>query len=445
MKRCLSVVFAIALLAFLASCTLGTFVPVTDSFTSDPDETDIPRPTSPMAVDTAFPSIHISFDAEDTLHLSYYIDASISVKSGDYFFADFTDKNAKVRIRGNSTAIGAKKPLNIKFSKSVELFGLGKAKKWCLLANMYDKSLMRNKLALDFARSVGLSNSSNAKYVNLFINNEYMGNYLLCESVGVGKSRVDIDQSANEFLLEFEPFENYKNELFVKTDIYGLTFGLDDTDFITEEQISYLTSFLNSFEYALKIKNSTFDEFSKYIDVESFVNFYIVNELFKNVDFSLSSTRFYIKSGKLYAGPAWDFDLSAGNCSADYYPTYNNYATGNPSSDGLWCREFWFADLMENDMFSTLVANRYSELQPLIVNLTDDNSLGTNKIDELINRNLSSFRNNYERWDISSIDSIVEWQEPFSSFEDSVEFLRAWLKARNKYLLGQFRMMEDDK
>ena len=381
------------------------------------------------------PSIFISI-GDNMLATDSYISATVTVSSDDPTFVSFSDREAQVRIRGNSTSAGEKKPLNIKFSVSTELFGLGKSKKWCLLANMYDKSLMRNKLALDFASSLGLAYTSASEYADVYINGEYAGNYLVCLPLDIGKDKVNIDPDMNEFLLEFEPWENYNNPIYVKTDLFGLVFGLDDTDEATDGQLSYLTAFLNEFENALI--NGSYDDFSKYIDVGSFVDYYIVNELFKNVDFAVSSVHFYLKGGRLYAGPVWDFDLSAGNCSVEYYQIYNNATTSMDSTEGIWCYKFWYIYLLNDPVFSTLVVDRLAEIQPMIVNLTDDNSLGTNRIDRLKTLYKKSFDKNFDRWDVSHIDSIVEWQEPFSTFDESVSFLRDWLRARNRFLCAHF-------
>ncbi|MGN1194966.1 MAG: CotH kinase family protein, partial [Acutalibacteraceae bacterium] len=111
------------------------------------------------------------------------------------------DKELKqIKGRGNATWSAAKKPYNIKFDKKTDLFGMGKAKKWTLLASYYDPSLIRNTVAFGFADGIGLPHTSEVQPVDLYINGNYMGNYLVCESVEVGSERVDINDldDANE-------------------------------------------------------------------------------------------------------------------------------------------------------------------------------------------------------------------------------------------------------
>ena len=97
-----------------------------------------------------------------------------------------------IKGRGNTSWTYAKKPYNIKFEKKTALFGMDKAKKWTLLANYVDKTLLRNHTALSLATELGIPFTSQHTFVDLYINNEYYGNYVLCESVETGDGRVEI-------------------------------------------------------------------------------------------------------------------------------------------------------------------------------------------------------------------------------------------------------------
>ena len=115
---------------------------------------------------------------------------------------DTIESDGTIKVRGNSTSVADKKTFNISFSKAKNVFGMGKAKKWSLLANAFDKSLIRNRLAMEFATSLGLKYTSKSTYVDLYINDVYYGNYLLIESVEVGENRVDIkSDGSNDVLL----------------------------------------------------------------------------------------------------------------------------------------------------------------------------------------------------------------------------------------------------
>lgn len=364
---------------------------------------------------------------------SDYVAATIKLIDGSGKFETILDKNATIKIRGNSTSGAEKKPYNFKLDKKTSVFGLGESKKWCLLSNPYDKTLMRNKLAYDFALALGISYTSHSEYVDVYVNGKFMGNYLLTESVGVGEDRVDIDIASHDYLFEFEPWIGYSNLDAFRTPVYGILLGYNDRDYPTQDDLDYLNDFFKKAEDALHIRS--YDEVSKYYDIDSFVDFYIVNEFFKNVDIGTSSTRFYIKDDMLYAGPVWDMDLSAGNCSATYYTAYNNVTSSGDSTKGIYYGAQWLSRLMQIPQFAKKVQTRYKEIQPLIENLTTDNSLGKNRIDRLVSRYGASFTANYDLagWRLDKAYSDLD-RIPDKTFAANVEYLRTWLIRRNEWL-----------
>ena len=104
----------------------------------------------------------------------------------------------QIKGRGNSSWALEKKPYNIKFDKKTNLFGMGKAKKWCLLASHHDKSLLKNKIAYTLADRLGLDFVSKTQHIDLYANGEYLGNYIVAESVEIGENRVDIHDLASD-------------------------------------------------------------------------------------------------------------------------------------------------------------------------------------------------------------------------------------------------------
>lgn len=359
---------------------------------------------------------------------------------------DTISQPGTIKVRGNSTANADKKPYNISFESKQEVFGMGTAKKWSLLANAFDKSLIRNRLAMEFATDLGLAYTSESTYVDLYVNGEYYGNYLLIESVEAGSDRVDIDtDNGSDILLERERDRSEDGVSYITTSKYGIRFAVGEPEDIDTASAHYTNTVkkLNDFETALESKD--YNAISQYIDVDSFVNFYIVNELFKNIDFNFSSTRFYVKDGKIYAGPLWDLDLSSGNASSSFYP---NYYEDGVSYKGLWCQDFtWFRLLMENDTFKHKVAKRYKEVQPLITNMITGNT--GNSIDALAATYAEAFAMNYTPksqggagWTIQGADSADPYsysgQSGWTTYADATTFLRNWLSDRNAYLLEEF-------
>ncbi len=383
--------------------------------------------------------LYITTDEE--VNRDVYIGCTLNLVDKSGKFAELTDDAGVIKIRGNSTSNGEKKPYNIKFSSSQNPLGLGNGKKFCLLANLFDKSLMRNKLSYDFTSEIGgCDYTPRSEYIDVYLNNRFLGNYLMTQDIGDGKDKVDIDVRKNEFLLEYEPYEGYSNPMNVRTPIYGLILGFNEPENPTNAQLSWINDFLVKAEEALGSRDIS--KIKRYFDLDSFVDFYITSELFKNIDVATSSTRFYIKGGKLYAGPIWDLDLSAGNVSEEYdYKTYNEYWNKNTtfdSTEGFFCRKLWYYELFQCDEFEELFEKRYAELQKQIINLTTDNELGKNRIDRLIEKYGKSFRANYSRagWRISRVYGSFETRYPEKTFEGNIESLRSWLIKRNEWILA---------
>lgn len=409
--------------------TSSQIIDTSSNETSKPEESQI------VAVDV--PKVYIN--TFNIVSKEIYVGAIIKIYDPQEKFDEINEDEGSVKIRGNSTASGAKKPYNIKFSSKETVLGLGKAKKWCLLANMYDKTLIRNKIFYDFATEIGMKYVPNSAFVDVYVNDNYCGNYLLTEAVDTGKYGVDIDTDGNEFLFEFEPWEKYSNPEWIRTPLYGILLGFNEPEEPTTNQREFLNIFFTDAENALAsqdLKNA-----EKYFDLPSMVDFYIVNEYFKNVDFSTSSTRFYLNEGKIHGGPIWDFDLSAGNCSSTYYLKYNNVDNFGDSTEGLYCKNLWYKYLFECKGFSDMVKERYLELQPFIINLTTDNNLDKNKIDKLLIQYGNSFDTNYQLagWSMTTKYSDYE-RIPFSTYEKNISYLRQWLINRNEWLLKEWNL-----
>jgi hypothetical protein len=391
---------------------------------------------------------------EGNISSSYHENADVTVsvidKNGGNS-KDFVDSGCNIKIRGNTTAGAPKKPWNIKLSKKQSLLGMEKGKKWCLLANAFDKALIRNSLVHDFAEEVGVPYPCDNRFVEVYLNGKFNGNYLITEAVEAKKERIDIDAynaESNDILLELGTRNEPDVDHFT-TDVLSTTFDVNDpekgddlTDAQVDEKIERIKQYLNGFETSLR--NQSYEEILQYIDEDSFVNFYIVNELFKNVDFNFSSTRFFVKDNKIYAGPCWDYDLSSGNCKSSYYKDY--YVDG-VSYKGYYCQNMnWYKQLFRNDTFYNKVKERYRELQYKIQNIYKNDSETIISVKYLVDNYGASFERNYRPenelgagWFLTNDDGYSYaaesgwkiWQEP-------IEFLRDWMENRNIWLCDQW-------
>ncbi len=388
--------------------------------------------------DSLLPQVYIT--TENDLKRSKYVSCVITVHDPSGVYDDIYDTESTIKIRGHSTSGGAKTPYNIKFDTKVELLGLGKGKKWNLLANLYDKTQLRNTLAYGFARDAGLTYTSNSCFAEVYFNGEYQGMYQICEPVDVSPTQVDIDTEKNEYLMELEPYAGYSNPYILTTPVLKIILGYNEPDPPTSEQRTWLKTFMGEAENALL--SGDYDRVKEYIDVDSFARCYIVQEYFKNVDYSVSSTRFYVKENKLYEGPVWDFDLSSGNCSSSYYQAYNNVGGSGQSYEGLYCVSLFNQYLFRYEEFKQLVSDLYRELQPVIVNLYEDNELGQNRIDSLLGEYREDIDRNYTVWSTKKAYNLYEHRPVDGTYDGEIEYLKEWLKKRNQWLYDYYCQSE---
>ena len=232
--------------------------------------------------------IYITSDTSLSALEKTYVPAKVEVVKADGT-VEITDEAANVKLRGNSTSKAEKKPFKIKFAKKQSVLGMDQGKKWNVLANAFDKTLIRNKLGLDLADKLGLSYISQSAFVDVYYNDELLGNYLITEPVEAGTNKVDIEETATstDFMLELER-ERYEDDVTYINTKNGLRFAINVPEEPTKEQVEGIEAYVKNVETALKTYK--FSEYAKYIDVDSFVNYYIISEIFKAVDFNYSST-----------------------------------------------------------------------------------------------------------------------------------------------------------
>ncbi len=372
------------------------------------------------------PSLHITTESGsmDKVHAdkSHKEPASIVVASEGQVILE--KELEYIKGRGNATWTYAKKPYNIKFDKKTELFGMDKAKKWTLLANYSDETIMRNHVAFSLAESLGIPFTAEHIYVDLYIDNEYYGNYILCESVEIGDGRVDIndltgdtedanpdidiedcefggnhetnfrkltantqkwvnipnnpDDITGGYLLEYELPDRYVNEVSGFVTKQNQTIVIKEPEYASEAQVKYISAFYQEFEDAIYSEtgyNSLNKHYSEYIDFNSIVMMYIFQEYSKNLDAAITSFYIYKDTGsdKFIAAPVWDFDKAFGESQP-------RFGMDIATPDGWWAGIIyhWTDNAIntlptmlnmlyrKDDFFSAACEKWQSELAPLI-------------------------------------------------------------------------------
>lgn len=229
----------------------------------------------------------------------------------------------EIRGRGNASWDFPKKPYRLKFDEKQSPLGApASAKKWTLLSNYGDKTLMRNMLAFEVSRRVGLSYTPFCHPVDLIINGEYRGCYQLCDQVEAAKGRVD---AKDGYLVEIDAYAYSEDVWFSSNRGTPVTIKHPDEDEITQEQRKFINDYFNQMEAAVFASDYTdpAEGYRKHLDLDSFLKNFIVGEFGGNTDTYWSVYMYKdAADGKLYTGPVWDYDLAFEN---DYrtYPINN--------------------------------------------------------------------------------------------------------------------------
>lgn len=296
-----------------------------------------------------------------------------------------------IKGRGNSSWNYDKKPYNLVLYESASLLEMDESAEWSLIANASDSTNLRNKLIYDFAESISPHPGwvPENKYVDLYINGEYAGLYLLCEKK---------ENAAYKFKeMKDEYITICLNNYITKLDNPATALKLNDTIYAeivepsisTAAKYSRLEPYLNEFMDALPTEN-----WIDYIDLDSFARKYLVEEIFTNTDGGEASQFYYWdpSANKLYAGPCWDYDMTLGDTT--WVDWISPYCLKMQSS--IWYKELW-----THEEFAEYVQKLYySECLPLLNQITEDYPAIAKNIEKASNANqirwAALFENNHD-------------------------------------------------
>ena len=299
--------------------------------------------------DTGLPRLDVYTEGEASIVSKIdYINCSVSLSGTEEEYC-FADAAAQIRGRGNDTWISfPKKPYRIKFAEKTSVFGETKNKSWVLLAMYNDFSLVRDRLAFGMADALDASFSPSYHYVDLYLNGKYMGVYLLTDQVDENKGRTNVkeDFTAEDvevpFLVELDsraPDEGVEGRDWFIAD-NGSTYAVKYPEFderYTQAQFDYIENYIETVDDLCRKEGVTLAELAEYIDVQSFIDFYIVLEAMGQSEINWKSV--YMsksKDGKLVMGPVWDFDWAATGPSLGKYADQYKKNYSGLRSDGNW-------------------------------------------------------------------------------------------------------------
>ncbi len=367
-----------------------------------------------------------------------YIGGKLTVDCSDEAL-ELTDAVIEIRGRGNFSWLDVeKKSYRIKFAEKTNLLGqgAGPARSWTLLAVHCDQSLLRNAAALTLAGKLsGIDYSSSVRFAQVYLNGEYSGVYQVSEQMQAQKYRVPIDDkettaSEIDFLVELD---TQAKDVVVR-DGFGNTYEVK-SDTWNGEQVDYIEFCIDvAFE---SVSSGAKDEVLELIDIDSVIDAYLVEELFKNLDAGWGSFYMYqTVGGKLHFGPVWDFDLAAGNADAnDKNPTFPSpeYIYVGSDAYGYAQSHPWFIELCQQDWFHEMVKARWFEVQDIIKETP-------NYIRRVATLYSDDFDKNFERWPIfgQKINREPAAVQALKNHDEHAEYAAKWLEQRIAWLNDYF-------
>lgn len=331
---------------------------------------------------------------------------------------DAVYKDVQIKGRGNSTWRYPKKPYAIKLDKKAEVLGMPRHKRWVLLANYLDHTCLRNDVSFEIARCMpGLAWTPHGEFVEVVMNGESLGNYYLCEQIKMDENRVNIseitpDEVTGGYIFELDI--NYDESFKFTTQRRGLPVQFKDPDEnIAAGQMNYVQNYFNRIENILYGGNNTGETPFDYIDMDSFIDWWLVHELTGNSEPNHPKSCYMYKDrdGKLCAGPVWDFD----------------YATFKPSTSKslIASSSLWYGALMKNAAFTARVKERWAMHKSSL-----------EQIEGYIDRQAAQIRKsaemNMNRWPNKKYNYVNEDTE--LSFTQAVERLKQGYRQRMEVL-----------
>ncbi len=409
-----------------------------------------------QALNTGLPSVAVTTKGMAAIESKQtYVQTEFYVGGGDKsvcWYGGVTPQKVtgQIKGRGNTSWEHPKKNYTLELDKEFAVFDMHKSRHWVLNGNYEDQSLMRNTIAAQVSEAVGCAYTMQVRPVDLWLNGQYWGTYDVIEKIEIEKERVNIARfAANKapnqvgYLLEFdrhvtepqhydqskvvrrgEAYYNTKaDELYFEArpgSNYWITVKDPNPDEMKDTHIAYIMDVVGKAYDAVKTRD--YNQMNKYMDVESFVKWFVVEEFMNNVDAAMHSSVYMTldAGGKLRLGPVWDFDRSSGNCS--YMPA--NMATLYEKQTG------WFPDIFGNATARSMLKKEWTAFSGKWSSIDAKMTSMTNMLEK-------SQEFNFEKWDTFGeklYDYMPDEVTSAFSHQAQVDVLRRHLRNRQSFL-----------
>lgn len=356
-----------------------------------------------------------------------YVPARMTVDGEEYALG--------IRGRGNASWTQfPKKAYRLKLDEGAALFGMEQNRDWVLVSNYADKTLIRNCVAHRISASLsGIDYTPTHIPINFYLNGKYLGVYTFADKIEDGSGRLSLGNTEGGedigFLIEIG--WDFNEENVYNRDYFDTEFVL--RLFVKEPKIERANTpeFLFIKNYILKMEEAVVsdDGWEEYIDVDSWVDWFIINELTFNTESSFYRSCYLYREegGKLKLGPVWDFDMAFGNHLGDL-PGYDGFCT--TESTYQYITENWMDYLLEYEAFTSRVKARWNEVKDELL------SVALGAVEEYSTRLSECQEQNFLVWDIMDERVGVGSVDPkrYGTYEAQVEYLEAFICTRWEYL-----------
>ena len=382
---------------------------------------------------TGLPMMTITTDGlQEVTSKETYIGATLSLREDVRTRAagDYVESRVNIKGRGNSSWKNAKKPFRLKFDEKISLLDMHKDKSWVLIPNFSDKSMLRNSLSFYMSSISNIDYTPKSHFIDLTFNGKYWGTYQLCEKLKIAKHRVNVGDDGFLFEIDFRCLSEADARYFTVPHLESVVNIKDPEVEYGDANFRYAKDFVNKADEALFSNNFTDPAtgWQAYMDMDSFVDFYLIQEIGKNLDGDLDTSCYMhlARGGKLKMGPIWDMDVAYGNIDQA------NQTCFDP--EGFYVKDAaWFARLFKDPAFLNRVKERfcyfYRHQNDILANVNADAQYLKYSVQE--NDNVWHLLNvktwpNYNMW---------------GSYQNEVQELKVWFTTRMEWLKTQFDNM----
>ncbi len=326
-----------------------------------------------------------------------------------------------IRGRGNTSWTDMpKKSYKIEFINKQSMLGMPKDRDWALIANYADKTLMKNYLAYNLSTKLGAYYAPRCEFVELYLNKEYLGVYLLTETIKIAKHRINIPENDNSYVVEIDARLREGDQIahsHILRDDSRFHFQIHSPKDASQQSLESIENYIQAFEtYLANIHNKKSNHVAQWIDIDEYVKHYWVQEFSKNpdADFKTSVYFSWIKNDIIKMGPIWDFDVAFGGYIGERVTSFKYWYIKDA---------YWNKYLFQDSILKHAVLDYWKTKGPVF-------SSTLNVIDSIQNVLQQSVINNFKRWDILQSTEFKFHSHSFQTYKDATDYLKNWIKKR---------------